>query len=239
MTIGWWSAGITSAVAIKLRISLGYNVVPIYFETGSAHADNVRFMRDCEQWYGCKILTFKQPKYSSVMDLLSKTKYVNGPAGAECTRALKKEVRQVIEKWMPYDNQIFGFEFSSKEISRAERFAEQYPTSRPLFPLIEAKLTKENCLWLLQKDGIEIPAMYKLGYRNNNCIGCVKGGMGYWNKIRTDFPSVFKEMAEMERKKKHSCINGVFLDELDSTRGRYPEEITPECGAYCEIEGNS
>lgn len=30
--------------------------------------------------------------------------------------------------------------------------------------------------------------MYDLGYANNNCIGCVKGGIGYWNKIRIDFP---------------------------------------------------
>ena len=36
------------------------------------------------------------------------------------------------------------------------------------------------------------PLMYDLGYPNNNCIGCVKGGMGYWNHIRKDFPEVFE-----------------------------------------------
>ena len=25
--------------------------------------------------------------------------------------------------------------------------------------------------------GIEIPVMYRLGYNNNNCVGCVKGGI--------------------------------------------------------------
>jgi hypothetical protein len=52
---------------------------------------------------------------------------------------------------------------------------------------------------MLWKAGIEIPAMYKMGYNNNNCIGCVKGGMGYWNKIRKDFPEVFNRMAVIER----------------------------------------
>ena len=33
----------------------------------------------------------------------------------------------------------------------------------------------------------------------NNCIGCVKGGMGYWNKIRRDFPERFEEMAALEK----------------------------------------
>lgn len=234
--IGWWSGGITSAVAIKQEIDAGMRVVPIYFETGSAHPDNHRFLRDCENWYGQPILTFKNPKYENVLDLLSKTSYINGPAGAECTRSLKKEVRQLIEKWCPHDGQIFGFEWETKQIKRAERFAEQYPNSRPIFPLIESETTKENCAYLITKAGIEMPAMYRLGYRNNNCIGCVKGGMGYWNKIRKDFPDTFETMAKMERVKKHSCINGIFLDELARDRGNYPEEITPECGAYCEVE---
>ena len=41
--------------------------------------------------------------------------------------------------------------------------------------------------------------MYDMGYPNNNCIGCVKGGMGYWNHIRKDFPEVFDSRAKLER----------------------------------------
>jgi hypothetical protein len=149
---------------------------------------------------------------------------------------VKKDVRHAIEKWFPFTNQIFGFEFEPKQIKRAERFTEQYPASKPIYPLIEEKLTKKDCIAILQIVGIQLPEMYRMGYLNNNCVGCVKGGMGYWNKIRKDFPEVFKAMAEMERKKKHSCINGVFLDELDPNRGHYPKELAPECGAYCELE---
>lgn len=59
---------------------------------------------------------------------------------------------------------------------------------------------------MLWKAGIEIPAMYKMGYNNNNCIGCVKGGMGYWNKIRKDFPEVFNRMAVIEREVGATCL---------------------------------
>lgn len=235
--IGWWSAGVTSAVAIKIALDHGLNVVPIYFETGSAHPDNARFMRDCEAWYGRPIITFQHSKYPSVLALLKKITYVNGPAGAECTRTLKKDVRIAIEKWMPYESQVFGFEYEPSQIKRAQRFTEQYPESRAIYPLIENKLTKANCLhWLTVDAGIELPTMYKMGYHNNNCIGCVKGGMGYWNKIRQDFPETFAEMAKLEREKRHSCIKGVFLDELDPSRGRYPQELAPECGIICEPE---
>ena len=75
--------------------------------------------------------------------------------------------------------------------------------------------------------------MYDLGYPNNNCIGCVKGGMGYWNRIRRDFPEVFERMAGIEREIGHSCINGVYLDELEPNRGNMNTEVFPECSFAC------
>lgn len=80
------------------------------------------------------------------------------------------------------------------------------------------------------------PIMYDLGYTNNNCIGCVKGGMYYWNKIRKDFPEVFEKRAKIEREIGHSCIKGVYLDELDPSRGRKQDEISEDCGIACELK---
>jgi hypothetical protein len=81
--------------------------------------------------------------------------------------------------------------------------------------------------------------MYKLGYQNNNCIGCPKGGMGYWNKIRQDFPEVFQRMAELERKLDNTVLraNGkpLFLDELDPNRGNHAKEANFECSLLCAI----
>ena len=77
--------------------------------------------------------------------------------------------------------------------------------------------------------------MYDMGYPNNNCIGCVKGGMGYWNKIRKDFPEVFERRAKQERMIGHSCIKGTFLDELDPNRGNINTEIMEDCGITCQL----
>ena len=87
---------------------------------------------------------------------------------------------------------------------------------------------------MLEKLGIKRPTMYDLGYNNNNCIGCVKGGKGYWNKIRKDFPDVFAERAKLERLIGRSCINGCFLDELDPHSGKV-NDIVPECDVMCEL----
>lgn len=238
MIIAWWSAGVTSAVATKLAMDKygKDNVQPIYFHIDSAHEDNNRFIKECEDWYGKEILVTKAEKYNNQFDVILKDKYVNGPGGARCTLVLKKRVRQKIESSTDYDGQVFGFEYSKKEINRAIRFKEQYPAAKPLFPLIEKKMTKPECLYYLEEQGIKRPKMYELGYGNNNCIGCVKGGKGYWNKIRIDFPEFFDRMAKAEREVGNSCLRGVFLDELNPDEGRKQKAITPDCGNFCDIE---
>lgn len=234
----WFSCGVTSAVACKIAIE-DYgkeNCVIAYIKIGSAHPDNARFIAACEQWYGMPINIWQSERYKDQYDVVRKTRYVNGPSGARCTKELKKEVRSKIESEVDFSGQVFGFEFTKKEINRAVRFEQQWPHTKPIYPLIAEKLTKPECLGILTKAGIKQPAMYELGYHNNNCIGCVKGGMGYWNKIRVDFPEHFNAMIEAEREVGRSCIKGVFLDELDPSRGRHEEPILPDCGTFCEIE---
>jgi hypothetical protein len=79
--------------------------------------------------------------------------------------------------------------------------------------------------------------MYLLAYRNNNCIGCVKGGMGYWNKIRRDFPDVFARMAQLEQHIGATVLrsNGrrLPLVDLDPKAGRYTDEPNIECSILC------
>jgi len=240
MIISWWSAGVTSAVATKLAMEKygKDNVVPIYFAIDSAHDDNARFKAECEEWYGKEIITERSPeKYKDQFDVIIKDKYVNGPSGARCTLILKKRVRQRLEKELQYEGQVFGFEYSKKEINRAIRFKEQYPSAKPLFPLIDNKMNKPESLHYLENHAkIKRPVMYELGYGNNNCIGCVKGGKGYWNKIREDFPATFDKMAKAERLVGNSCIRNTFLDELDPDAGRKQKIIMPDCGNFCDIE---
>lgn len=244
--LGWFSCGVTSAVACWLIIQkYGVENVELYYiEIKTAHPDNERFIRDCEQWFGMKIRRIKSHDFVDQFDVIEQTGYVNGQDGARCTLELKKEVRFRLEKnhvptlFEPetpvIKSQIHGFEFSEHEINRAIDFQKEFKYTNPIFPLIEAKLTKADCAAIVQSQGIELPMMYQLGYNNNNCIGCVKGGKGYWNKIREDFPTHFDRMAKAERKAGHSCINGTFLDELNPKDGYTPKPIVPECSVVCE-----
>lgn len=127
--------------------------------------------------------------------------------------------------------QVFGY--TTEERQRAARFRQNNPDVTLWCPLIDEGLRKSDCLAIIERAGIELPAMYRLGYRNNNCIGCVKGGAGYWNKIRRDFPGVFDRMAALERLIGASCINGTFLDTLSPYAGNYPKEPDMDCSLLC------
>jgi hypothetical protein len=244
ITIGWWSAGITSAVACKYALEMYDNVKLFYIHIDSAHSDNDRFKADCERWYGTKIETIQSGDYKDQYEVIRGVRAVNTPNGAPCTRILKKEVRYKIEELYSLNlfnnvgiaHQIWGFEFDKAQVNRAIRFAQQYPNTNPLFPLIEKGIDKNMCAGMVINAGIELPMMYRLGYSNNNCIGCVKAGKGYWNKIRVDFPDHFERMAGLEREIGYSCINGTFLDELKPGQGKMQDEVVPNCGIICEVE---
>ena len=241
MVIGWFSCGATSAVACKMALAMYNNVEIYYIDTGTGHQDNIRFLKECEDWFGVPIHILKSDKYKNVADVLREKRYVNGPTGAACTFELKKKVRYDLQKHIgSWEGQVWGFDYCAREINRAIRFRQQNPATKPLFPLIERQITKEDAMGMLQKAHIEIPMMYKLGYNNNNCIGYVKGGIGYWNKIRKDFPIAFNQMAKIEREVGATCLkdsNGrIYLDELDPNRGAEIQEIVPDCSLFCQIE---
>lgn len=230
----WFSCGAASAVAGKLaQEKYGNDVIFACCVIPNEHPDNERFIKDCEKWYGKEILRLSNPKYKDAWQVWEQTKYLVGPTGARCTVELKKQVRNKFQKVS--DLQVFGF--TSEEQSRAERFVEQNPDVDLYSPLIEKNYNKQDCFKVLQEAGIQLPAMYHLGYKNNNCIGCVKGGAGYWNKIRKDFPEVFTRMASLERSLNRKVLKHkgkrIFLDELPENVGRYESELDFQCGVLC------
>ena len=234
-TISWFSAGVSSAVATKLAIAQIDRI--IYTHIDDQHSDTLRFVQDCEEWFGKKV-EILQSQYKNVENACLRPgesgAYINGPRGAGCTYYLKRQVRLAWEKKHAKEplRYVWGIDLSEKH--RCLRLEQTMPLQEHLFPLVDAGMSKEDAHKVLTASGIKRPAMYDIGYRNNNCIGCVKGGMGYWNKIRVDFPEIFKARAEMERKVGASCIKGVYLDELGPERGRATGPIVDECGAFCE-----
>jgi 3'-phosphoadenosine 5'-phosphosulfate sulfotransferase (PAPS reductase)/FAD synthetase len=236
-TVVWFSAGAASAVAAKLTLASvpKSEVFIVYTNPGSEHPDNERFLKDAAEWFGHPIEQLRSEKYADTWDVFNKTNFLVSAFGARCTVELKKRLR--FKYQLPDDRQVFGY--TSEEQHRANRFKEQNPGVELITPLIDKGLTKSDCLAIIERAGIKLPAMYELGYRNNNCIGCVKGGAGYWNKIRRDFPETFQRMSELERKIGNTILKDndgrIFLDELNPNKGNHADEPDFECSLLCAL----
>lgn len=236
-TVSWFSAGVSSAVATKIAIEDIDEIIYTHIE--DQHPDTKRFLKDCEIWFGKKI-TILHSEYGSVERAVRGAGgcgYINGVYGAACTKILKRRVRRDWEKENADKGRFcYVWGLDASEGNRVDRIEDAMPEVDHKFPLVEKGIHKEEAHEILKASGIKRPAMYELGYRNNNCIGCVKGGMGYWNKIRVDFPDVFDARAKLERLVGASCINGVYLDELDPSKGKDMPPIVGECGLMCELQ---
>ena len=233
MRVAMFSCGVSSFCALLLADNVDRI---IYTHIDDQHEDTLRYLHDCVRYLGREIEVLQSP-YRSVENVIRAHRYVNGPGGAKCTEILKRRVRKEWEA--QFDESVtYVWGYDASETARALRLQETMPGHTHEFPLISAAMSKSDCHGMLAKTGIKRPYMYHMGYPNNNCIGCVKGGMGYWNRIRKDFPEVFRARAQLERDIGHSCINGVFLDELAPGRGRMSAEIMPDCSIACEIAGS-
>lgn len=234
-TVAWFSAGAASAVATMLTPEA--EVVRI--DTGSEHPDQERFTADCERWFARPVTVLRSDKFTDTWAVWNERRFIVGPQGAPCTTELKKRVRESYER--PDDLHVFGY--TAEEAHRADRFREQQPGVEIVCPLIDRSITKAECLSIIERAGIALPAMYRLGYLNNNCIGCPKGGMGYWNMIRRDFPDTFARMAKLEREIGHAVCSEevgsdraktpVWLDELDPERGDIRTDPDMACSLNC------
>jgi hypothetical protein len=240
-----FSCGAASACATKIALhkyGLDRTIIT-YSDPGSEHPDNQRFLRDCEVWFGAPVVQLKSTRYKDTWEVWENANFIVSKHGAACTGLLKRE--PTYEFARPDDVLIFGYTVEEKH--RAERFREQNFEQSLETPLIDMGLTKKDCLLIIERAGIALPLMYRLGYRNNNCIGCPKGGMGYWNKIRKDFPEVFERMAVLQRKlgpnsgfwRERDTGKRITLDDLAPDRGRHIDEPDVECSLLCHLEEDS
>lgn len=235
----WFSCGAASAVAAKLAMEKYSNrreLVVAYCDTlAEEHPDNARFMKDAEGWLGVSIVKIKSLVFNSVSEVFFKRKFMSNRFGAQCTIEMKKKPRFSFQR--SDDINVFGFTF--EEWSRAKRFEVNNPELITDWVLVWNRLSKQDCLDKIASAGIEIPVMYRLGYKNNNCIGCVKAqSPAYWNKIKEDFPDKWEERRLQSRQLGSKLVNisgqRFFIDdpEVLGCSERVIEENL-SCGPQC------
>lgn len=239
LKVCWISAGASSFIAGWLERTTIDEF--LYIDIEDQDRDSIRFIKDCEKFLGKEIKILKSVEYNNVdVCIRAYGGFRNARKGFyPCTAYLKKRVRKQWEDEHKNYNITYVWGFDAGEIARRDGLIEAMPQFEHEFPLIDNGLTKQDVHGMVKKLGLKRPRMYDMGYNNNNCIGCIKGGKGYWNKIRKDFPEVFNSRAKLEREVGYSIImdrgNPVFLDELNPDAGWKVREVLEDCGIACEI----
>lgn len=257
--IAWWSGGITSAVACLWAVQTFKNVVVVFQDTKNEDDDTYRFLKDCEKLYSQPIELISRigRDYKSIEDVWFRFQSLAVAHGAICSTVLKREVREAYQDLKTDYAQVFGFD--KNERGRHIAMRRNYPEINVFSPLVDLGLSKADCARMFIKMGIKPPVAYTLGFQNNNCLktGCVRGGIGYWQKYREVFPDRFDRMAEREHAltnlkgepvticKDQSKGGGlVFLKphpdyphmkDLSMMKGRQPEPII-ECNGFCSTK---
>ncbi len=230
----WISAGVSSVVASYLAEDVDDY---IYIDVADQHPDSMRFVKDFEKLLDREIQILKSDRFEDVEAVCRASGFINSPHGAPCTGMLKMAVRKHWEQSHKDERLIYVWGFDYSEKKRAERIVANHFEYDHEFPLIRKKMLKADAhAYLKNIMHLKRPAMYDLGYSNNNCIGCVKGGQGYWNQIRIDFPEVFEKRMKMEQELGCSCLNGVFLKDLDPFAGKMAKAISEECSLICTFD---
>lgn len=238
----WFSCGAASAVAAKKTIELwgkDNHIRVVNNPVKEEHQDNRRFLKDVESWLGVQIESATNPKYpnSSCIEVWADRKFMSGTAGAPCTLELKKKARQHWENNNQSDHLVLGF--TAEETKRADNF-KRGEREELLTPLIDLGLTKQDCFDELAKAGIELPVIYKHGFPNANCIGCVKAtSPTYWNLVRSEFPEIFEQRAKQSEELGAKLVRvkneRILLKDLSpDAKGRPLKNYDFECGIFCE-----
>ena len=237
----WFSCGAASAVAAKVTLEAYPNarVRIINNPVAEEDEDNRRFLLDVQDWLGVEIEIARASKYpaGSAREVWEQRRYMAGVAGAPCTYELKKRARQEWEQRNHADWHVLGF--TVEERGRFERF--KLTERDNILPvLIERRISKPECYQRLIEAGIKLPRVYRMGYPNANCIGCVKAtSPTYWNHVREMHPEVFADRAEQSRRLGARLVRHegerIFLDELPADAyGADMKNMDFECGIFCE-----
>ena len=236
-----FSCGATSAVATKMALAkyrgTDTEVVITRSTTGSEHFDNERFTADCVRWFNEPIEFQHSTRFKDTFNVWETERFIVSHRGSSCTDELKRIPSEAMIR--RGDIIVLGFEAGEERRADRYRAANDHVTIET--PLIEAGLTKSDCLAIIERAGIEKPMMYKMGYVHNNCPACPKAGMWHWNKVRVDFPDQFERMAALQRELGPDSgfhkYRGkrIRLDELPPRAGRKSAETTVSCSMMCHI----
>ncbi len=236
-----FSGGVTSAwcAGWALKNYPKDEVILLFHDTKEEDEDTYRFIKEMSM--ALKHSITERSDGRSVTELFRDEGALANQQMAFCSRILKAEqsekyFAELRSQGVTEIIKILGF--SSAEWERVQRATMHGERGgyKLRFPVIEDKVTKQECADWCKAQGPCLPRMYSWS-DHANCVGCVRGGKAYWLAVKENRPDVFEQRKQLEIEFGHTISNRYSLVQIEQeglkrrVGRREAIEIGPcECG---------
>ncbi len=212
--IVFYSGGIVSWMTAK-RVIEKYgkeNVILLFADTLIEDVDLYRFIDDTVAEMGVKF--YRVADGRTPWEVYKDSNFLGNNQKAPCSYVLKQRVSEdwVIDNFSPDECVLYlGIDWSESHrkiapVKKWHPYTVQFPMCEPPF------MDKSDMFKELEKIGIEVPRLYKMGFSHNNCGAfCCKAGQGHFAKLLKELPNKFKEVEEKEQEVRESIGKDVTI----------------------------
>jgi hypothetical protein len=183
-------------------------------------------------------------RFSPVPWFTRKPDGTSGMGCRQCTRQYKlepigKEIRRLLGyepyRRIPVGSAEIWVGISTDEASRMKPARTRWQINR--WPLIEAGLSRQDCLAWLSRNGFPQPP-------KSSCIGCPFHSDVMWRDMKSNSPSEWQEAVAFDRhiRNQGAKLGGQFmhrslkpLDEVEFTTAPQPNPFVNECEGMCGV----
>lgn len=199
----FYSGGIGSWMSAKRVVAKHgkENVILLFTDTLIEDDDLYRFIDETVNEMGVEYIRIADGR--TPWEIFSEKKWIGNNRYAPCSKFLKQDIadKYIRENFTP-DEVVLYLGIDWTEEHRKEAPIENYKPYKVEFPMCEMPyLSKNEMLEELERIGIEVPKLYKLGFSHNNCGGfCCRAGQGHFAHLLKELPDLYKHHEEQEER---------------------------------------
>lgn len=197
-----FSGGIGSWYAAKRVAELRgtKNLYLIFADTMMEDEDLYRFIEEAAKDVGGTLVKIAEGR--NPWQVFFDSRYLGNSRIDPCSRVLKREfIRKYLNDNFNPNTSIVYLGIDWTEIHRYEKAKGYWKPWVVEAPLCQRPLvSKPEMLAELERVGIEIPRLYKMGFSHNNCGGfCVKAGQAHFRLLLDKMPERYAYHEQMEQ----------------------------------------
>lgn len=252
--IVFYSGGIGSWATAKRVIAKHgkQDVILLFTDTLIEDEDLYRFIDETVEEMGVEFHRIADGR--TPFEVYKDVRYLGNSRFAPCSHELKQKPA---EKWVkanfkPDECVLYlGIDWTEEHRTKAPR--RNYEPYKVEFPMCEEPyVTKEEMFQELERLGIEIPRLYKMGFAHNNCGGfCCRAGQGHFANLLKQMPERFayyeakeeemrqflgKDVAMMKKTKNKVTFPYTLRQLREDIEAKRPVDMTDVGGCGCFVQ---